>query len=634
MGKSIYWLALAAGLFWGQVAPAQTITLSLPDTSVLNGTTLALDITCTDFDSIVSMQFSINWNTSVLDYQSFERIDLDYVAIGDFQADDGELRFSWFDVEGFGQSLPDGSVVVRLIFEVVGTPGSFTLLPITDTPLAIQIFTAGSMPGLYDPVALQQDTGRVEVISPADVDVSVTSVRCFGENNGAIDVTIADAPSGYSLQWTGPGNFTADTEDLAGLEAGDYTLFIRDQDGQVIYQVTYTIVGPALLVLESLDVTDAFCEEPVGSLITFVSGGVMPYSLDIGNGPVAVTQLSGLVAGNYDLTIADANGCRVDTSFVIGGPVSPTVNLSDTTTFCTGLTGLLEAGDHSSYQWSTGETTPEISVTDAGAYSVTVTSSEGCQAADTTLVVFSSDVNLSFSNIVTLLCQGDSLQLQVSGASTYTWIDTSGTLSALDTPFPYAKPQVTTTYTVIGVSSCGTDTASIEVEVYPVTATAGPDTCIGRGVPLQLYASGGEFYQWADAEYPVSNPFIPNPMVEPEDSIDYIVTIVDSNACVIRDTISVMVGTNPLDITRINLITPNDDGKNDGLDFGSIGKYGPNSLRVYNRWGDLVYQKVNYQSDDERFDGTSKGQPLPAGTYYYVLAFKTGAIKQALTIVR
>lgn len=626
---------MAALCTLAQVAPAQTIRLSLPDTSVLNGTTLALDLTCTDFDSIVSMQFSINWNTAVLDYQSFERIDLDFVAIGDFQADDGELRFSWFDVEGFGQTLPDGSIVVRLFFEVVGPPGSFSQLPITDNPLAIQIFTAGSMPGLFDPVALEQDTGLVTVISPADVSVDVTDVRCFGENNGAIDAAIAQAPAGYSLQWTGPGNFTADTEDLTGLQAGDYTLTLRDQGGQIIYQVVYVVSAPPLLTLQALNLEDAFCEQPIGSLSALISGGVAPYTLDTGGGPVAATQLTGLVAGAYDLAIVDANGCRIDTTFVIGGPVSPEINLPDTTTFCTGQTGTIDAGNHSAYLWSTGAVTPTLSVSNAGAYSVTVTNAEGCQAADTTLVIFSSNVNLSFSNIVTLLCQGDSLQLQVSGATSYTWIDPSGTLSALDTPFPFAKPEITTTYTVIGVSPCGSDTASITVEVYPVTATAGPDTCIIRGVPLQLYASGGEFYQWADADYPVSNPFIPNPMVEPEDSVDYIVTIVDSNACVIRDTISVMVSDSPLEnIIRINLITPNDDGKNDGLDFGSIGKYGPNSLKVFNRWGDLVYQKVNYQSDDERFDGTSRGQPLPAGTYYYVLAFKTGTIKQALTIVR
>jgi len=95
-----------------------------------------------------------------------------------------------------------------------------------------------------------------------------------------------------------------------------------------------------------------------------------------------------------------------------------------------------------------------------------------------------------------------------------------------------------------------------------------------------------------------------------------------------------LVANNPLDILAINLITPNGDGKNDVLEFGNISKYGVNSLKVYNRWGDLIYNKVNYQDDEERFDGTYKGKQLPAGNYFYVLAFRDGEIKQTLTILR
>ncbi len=65
-----------------------------------------------------------------------------------------------------------------------------------------------------------------------------------------------------------------------------------------------------------------------------------------------------------------------------------------------------------------------------------------------------------------------------------------------------------------------------------------------------------------------------------------------------------------------------------------IEKFGINTLKVYNRWGDLVYQKINYQKDDDRFDGTRKGKPLPAGNYYYVLSFREKEYKQTLTILR
>ena len=102
-----------------------------------------------------------------------------------------------------------------------------------------------------------------------------------------------------------------------------------------------------------------------------------------------------------------------------------------------------------------------------------------------------------------------------------------------------------------------------------------------------------------------------------------------------QDEVVVLIANDPaLSILAINLITPNGDGKNDVLEFFGADKFGTNSLKVYNRWGNLLYQKVDYQFDDERFDGTYQGEDLPAGTYYYVLSFRSGDIRQALTIVR
>ncbi len=112
--------------------------------------------------------------------------------------------------------------------------------------------------------------------------------------------------------------------------------------------------------------------------------------------------------------------------------------------------------------------------------------------------------------------------------------------------------------------------------------------------------------------------------------------IIDANGCTTFDDVVVQVGANPTQfVKRVNLITPNGDGQNDQLYFGDIGKFGPNTLRVFNRWGSIVYERVNYQKDNNRFDGTYKGKELPAGTYYYVLAFRNGEeIKQTLAIVR
>ncbi len=65
-----------------------------------------------------------------------------------------------------------------------------------------------------------------------------------------------------------------------------------------------------------------------------------------------------------------------------------------------------------------------------------------------------------------------------------------------------------------------------------------------------------------------------------------------------------------------NVFTPNDDGNNDVFDIPCLELYKTNNLQIFNRWGDAVYEKSNYTND---WKGTYRNNPLPAGTYYYLL---------------
>lgn len=81
------------------------------------------------------------------------------------------------------------------------------------------------------------------------------------------------------------------------------------------------------------------------------------------------------------------------------------------------------------------------------------------------------------------------------------------------------------------------------------------------------------------------------------------------------------------------LISPNGDGKNDVWDLGQLWNYSRNCekgevrnvVRIFNRYGALVYEKENYMLDEERFDGENHGSKgfgddvLPAGTYFYMI---------------
>jgi gliding motility-associated-like protein len=74
-----------------------------------------------------------------------------------------------------------------------------------------------------------------------------------------------------------------------------------------------------------------------------------------------------------------------------------------------------------------------------------------------------------------------------------------------------------------------------------------------------------------------------------------------------------------------NVITPNGDGLNDSWIIDCIEEYPNNTVKVFNRWGNLVYSFENYNNTSIVWKGTNqKGDQLPDGTYYYLLTIKNG----------
>ncbi|MEM1122780.1 MAG: gliding motility-associated C-terminal domain-containing protein, partial [Bacteroidota bacterium] len=65
-----------------------------------------------------------------------------------------------------------------------------------------------------------------------------------------------------------------------------------------------------------------------------------------------------------------------------------------------------------------------------------------------------------------------------------------------------------------------------------------------------------------------------------------------------------------------NVITPNNDGMNDCLKIPCVANHPNSQLKVFNRWGDMVHESDRYEND---WAGTYNGNPLPNGTYFYLL---------------
>ncbi|MBO9585197.1 MAG: gliding motility-associated C-terminal domain-containing protein [Flavobacterium sp.] len=102
---------------------------------------------------------------------------------------------------------------------------------------------------------------------------------------------------------------------------------------------------------------------------------------------------------------------------------------------------------------------------------------------------------------------------------------------------------------------------------------------------------------------------------------------------------SASVTLEPICLTVYNEFTPNNDGRNDLFRIDCIESYPNNELKVFNRYGALVYSKAHYEND---WNGTAnvsgvvnRGDMLPTGTYFYVITIGDGTVKKGwLSIMR
>ena len=625
-----------------QVSIAQDLTLSMPHKLVSEDDVVAIDILTLDFDSIVSTQFSLKWDPNVIAFENAETVDLDLVAVGSGNADSGSLRVSWFDINGQGKDLMDGQVFLRLHFLAVGQVGDRSSIEINGDSLEVQVFKATDTPFIYDEIALIAENGSVEIISESNplntfslTDIIISDVPCNGSEVGAIQLESNQQNVNY--QWTGPNGYMSAEQNIDNLMGGEYMLSVLDENGAAIFDTTFVITEPiASLSIEEINSAPSACDEATGSAIFTITGGTSPYTLTFENGnQFSESLVPMLSSGSYPISISDNNGCTITAEFIVGQLDTIPFSLGPDISTCDGEVVNIAAGNFASYMWSTLSTDNEIDAVSAGSYSVTVTNDFGCTATDSITINYVDSIQLQLSQDNITICPGDSVVLSVTGGTTYQWMDADGELLETQGGAALVHPDEDEIFTVISDSSCGTDALEIPVHVFRTTATAGANVCVPTGESVRLNASGGDFYYWSGSEYPLSAYDIPNPSVAPEDSTKYFVMIIDENDCTTFDTVTVFVADDPRSfIPHINFISPNGDGQNDVLDFGEIGKFGPNTFRVFNRWGKIVYEKINYQSDNARFSGVYKGKKLPAGNYYYVLSFVNDQqIKQTLTIV-
>jgi len=141
---------------------------------------------------------------------------------------------------------------------------------------------------------------------------------------------------------------------------------------------------------------------------------------------------------------------------------------------------------------------------------------------------------------------------------------------------------------------------------------AGDDTTIVYGTSGNIFARGGVKYSWSPSNT-LDNATSANPLASPTVTTTYTVTITTLEGCVVDIPVIVKVTRVPI-ITFYNAFSPNGDGKNDYFHPITIGELAEVSFRIYNRWGQEVYESNEVSPG---WDGKFKGKEQPVGVYVY-----------------
>ncbi|KQS91786.1 T9SS type A sorting domain-containing protein [Chryseobacterium sp. Leaf394] len=328
-------------------------------------------------------------------------------------------------------------------------------------------------------------TVNVNVTQPSAVSGTtvVTNVSCNGGSNGAVNLTPTGGLAPYTFNW-GTG---VTTEDRTGLGAGSYSVIITDNNG-CTGTVNVTVTQPSTVSGTTI-VTNVLCNGGSNGTINLTpTGGTAPYTFNWGAG-VTTEDRTGLGAGNYSVIITDSKGCTGTVNVSITQPSAVSGTAVVTNVSCNGgsngAINLTPSGGTAPYtfNWGGGVATEDRTGLTAGAYSVTITDSNGCTGTVTVSVLQPTSA-VSGSTVVTnVACNGGSngaINLTpIGGTAPYTFNWGNGIATEDRTGL------VPGNYIVI-ITDFNGCTATVSSTVTQPNAVAAP-----TGAAVQSFTAGG-----------------------------------------------------------------------------------------------------------------------------------------------
>lgn len=403
---------------------------------------------------------------------------------------------------------------------------------------------------------------------PAKPSIAVTgSPLCAGQT-----ITLS-GPAGAAIYAWSNG---ATTQQITTTQAGAYTLIVKDINGCGSTSSNPVVINalpatPSIFILGNT----TFCEGQTATLIG--PTGFANYNWSTG---ATTQQLTAAAAGSYTLRVTDVGGCQspVSDPIVVAvnpAPAKPIITASANTTFCSGQTINLNGPTGFGYVWSTGATSQQISVGQTGSYTLSVRDSKGCISA------------LSDPSIVTVTnCSSGTKPPAIRDKPTTVPVDGKVTVSLID---------------LLSDPDNDLNFASLKIITPP---SSGASASLDANGNLILDYKGILFSGFEKLTIEVCDL---------------------ANNCTRQELTIIVAG----DVVVYNAVSPNGDGLNEVLFLEYISlleEAKNNKVRIFNRWGDTVYEAENYNNTTIVFKGIStSGNVVPNGTYFYRIDFNSGA---------
>lgn len=472
-----------------------------------------------------------------------------------------------------------------------------------------------------------EKTGVVILTEPGSVKLSSTTINiaCKGDKTGSINITVEGAKPPLVFSWTGPNGFTSNQQDIAGLEAGEYTLEFSEGSDCMITK-TFTIIEPALALTTGISPNDSICFGAKNGIASVApSGGTPPYSVLWSNNS-GLSNLNGLSAGTYTVTITDGSNCTATDAVEIVELKEIVLTLGQSGASCfdseDGSASLINAAygniqiplDSLKLIWNSFpiQNTIQANGLKGGAtYTLVATDKLGCSAAASITIDNPAPINITLDGIDEISCaDGDNGAISVSAGGgtdpySFKWdVNANTQITSKATNLKRGKYTVT----VSDANNCTNEATFELIDPLPITLSyrVFDVLCVGdsNGEIEAIPGGGKKPYQ-----------FIWENLSKSETLSDlkagkYALTIIDANNCLIQDTVAVSEPVEPVQID-LELTNVSCHNSQDGR------------IKINARGGSGGYL---YSTDNKVFNGVEEQIGLKKGVYSIYVKDKNGCI--------